>query len=114
MMHSGKFTKKNPPKKTGDQLMKQTNPKKTCFFFSLSLTKTAGKKKKPQTHVGNSSLWCPQVKSHYAQLEEALGVVTQERDFAVRQRNQLRVKLENLEQVLKVRPLPTMHFCDLK
>lgn len=46
-----------------------------------------------------------QVKSEYAQLKEALGAVTQERDLALWERNQLQGKLENLEQVLKVRKL---------
>nr|XP_019949540.1 PREDICTED: RIMS-binding protein 2 isoform X10 [Paralichthys olivaceus] len=41
------------------------------------------------------------VKSEYAQLKEALGAVTQERDLALWERNQLQGKLENLEQVLK-------------
>ncbi|XP_037536626.1 RIMS-binding protein 2 [Nematolebias whitei] len=41
------------------------------------------------------------VKSEYVQLKEALGVVTQERDLALWERNQLQGKLENLEQVLK-------------
>ncbi|XP_055367442.1 RIMS-binding protein 2 isoform X5 [Betta splendens] len=41
------------------------------------------------------------VKSEYAQLKDALGAVTRERDSAVWERNQLRGKLENLEQVLK-------------
>lgn len=44
-----------------------------------------------------------QVKSEYAQLKETLGAVTQERDLAVWEKNQLQGKLENLEQVLKVR-----------
>lgn len=43
-----------------------------------------------------------QVKSEYAQLKERLGVVTQERDLALWEKNQLQGKLENLEQVLKV------------
>ncbi|XP_061672634.1 peripheral-type benzodiazepine receptor-associated protein 1-like isoform X1 [Syngnathoides biaculeatus] len=43
------------------------------------------------------------VKSEYAQLKDTLGAVTQERDFALWERNQLRGKLENLEQVLKCR-----------
>lgn len=43
------------------------------------------------------------MKSEYAQLKETLGAVTQERDLAVWERNQLQGKLENLEQVLKVR-----------
>ncbi|XP_077377549.1 RIMS-binding protein 2 isoform X5 [Festucalex cinctus] len=41
------------------------------------------------------------VKSEYAQLKDTLGAVTQERDFALWERNQLQGKLENLEQVLK-------------
>ncbi|XP_015225620.1 PREDICTED: RIMS-binding protein 2-like isoform X8 [Cyprinodon variegatus] len=41
------------------------------------------------------------VKSEYAQLKERLGVVTQERDLALWEKNQLQGKLENLEQVLK-------------
>ncbi|KAM8886023.1 RIMS-binding protein 2 isoform 17-T26 [Spinachia spinachia] len=41
------------------------------------------------------------VKSEYAQLKEALGAVTQERDLALWERNKLQGKLENLEQVLK-------------
>lgn len=44
-----------------------------------------------------------QVKSEYAKLKETLGAVTQERDLALWERNQLQDKLENLEQVLKVR-----------
>ncbi|XP_075903161.1 RIMS-binding protein 2 isoform X2 [Nelusetta ayraudi] len=42
-----------------------------------------------------------QVKSEYAKLKETLGAVTQERDLALWERNQLQDKLENLEQVLK-------------
>lgn len=45
-------------------------------------------------------LW---VKSEYVRLKETLGAVTQERDLALLERNQLQGKLENLEQVLKVR-----------
>uniref|UniRef100_A0A4W6FKH7 RIMS-binding protein 2 n=1 Tax=Lates calcarifer TaxID=8187 RepID=A0A4W6FKH7_LATCA len=41
------------------------------------------------------------VKSEYAQLKKTLGAVTQERDLALWERNQLQGKLENLEQVLK-------------
>ncbi|TMS03800.1 hypothetical protein E3U43_000689 [Larimichthys crocea] len=41
------------------------------------------------------------VKSEYAKLNETLGAVTQERDLALWERNQLQDKLENLEQVLK-------------
>ena len=48
-----------------------------------------------------------QVKSEYAKLKETLGAVTQERDLALWEKNQLQDKLENLEQVLKVRrPVP--------
>lgn len=43
------------------------------------------------------------MKSEYAKLNETLGAVTQERDLALWERNQLQDKLENLEQVLKVR-----------
>lgn len=46
---------------------------------------------------------CVQVKSEYAKLKETLGAVTQERNLALWERNQLQDKLENLEQVLKVR-----------
>ncbi|KAM8759482.1 RIMS-binding protein 2 isoform 2-T2 [Acanthopagrus schlegelii] len=41
------------------------------------------------------------VKSEYAKLKETLGAVTQERDLALWEKNQLQDKLENLEQVLK-------------
>uniref|UniRef100_A0A3Q3NE24 RIMS-binding protein 2 n=1 Tax=Labrus bergylta TaxID=56723 RepID=A0A3Q3NE24_9LABR len=41
------------------------------------------------------------VKSEYAHLKETLGAVTQERDLALWEKNQLQDKLENLEQVLK-------------
>ncbi|XP_054628046.1 RIMS-binding protein 2 isoform X4 [Dunckerocampus dactyliophorus] len=41
------------------------------------------------------------VKTEYAQLKDTLGAVTQERDLALWERNQLQGKLENLEQVLK-------------
>lgn len=43
------------------------------------------------------------LKSEYVNLKETLGAVTQERDLALLERNQLQGKLENLEQVLKVR-----------
>lgn len=51
------------------------------------------------------SLFVPsaQVKSEYAQLKDTLGAVTQERDLALWEKTQLQGKLENLEQVLKVR-----------
>lgn len=52
-----------------------------------------------------------QVKSEYAKLKETLGAVTQERDLALWERNQLQDKLENLEQVLKVRkPTPRSYL----
>ncbi len=55
-----------------------------------------------------------QVKSEYAKLKETLGAVTQERDLALWERNQLQDKLENLEQVLKVRkPAPKAHLSPL-
>uniref|UniRef100_UPI00398E3614 peripheral-type benzodiazepine receptor-associated protein 1-like n=1 Tax=Pristiophorus japonicus TaxID=55135 RepID=UPI00398E3614 len=41
------------------------------------------------------------VKVDYEHLKEALPVVTRERDLAVQEKDKLRVKLENLEQVLK-------------
>ncbi|KAM5313133.1 RIMS-binding protein 2 isoform 4-T4 [Glossophaga mutica] len=42
-----------------------------------------------------------QVKAEYARLSHTLAIVTQERDLAVKEKCQLRAKLENLEQVLK-------------
>lgn len=53
--------------------------------------------------ISSISLCSIQVKSEYAKLKETLGAVTQERDLALWERNQLQDKLENLEQVLKVR-----------
>ncbi|XP_008587131.1 PREDICTED: uncharacterized protein LOC103604350, partial [Galeopterus variegatus] len=41
------------------------------------------------------------VKEDYAQLSRKLTVVTRERDLAVKEKHQLKAKLENLEQVLK-------------
>ena len=56
------------------------------------------------SHCGSPCcVLCDQVKSEYAQLKETLGAVTQERDSALREKTQLQGKLENLEQVLKVR-----------
>lgn len=63
----------------------QKKPSKTKLVCSLLLVLSA------------------QVKSEYAKLNETLGAVTQERDLALWERNQLQDKLENLEQVLKVR-----------
>lgn len=51
-----------------------------------------------------------QVKSDYAHLRETLLRVTKERDLAARGKHQLQAKLENLEQVLKVRRNPEFHF----
>lgn len=42
------------------------------------------------------------MKAEYAQLSHTLAIVTRERDLAVKEKCQLRAKLENLEQVLKV------------
>lgn len=56
--------------------------------------------------ISSLSLCSVQVKSEYAKLKETLGAVTQERDLALWERNQLQDKLENLEQVLKVRDGP--------
>ena len=55
------------------------------------------------------------VKSDYEQLRETFGTVTQERDLARQEKNQLRGQLENLEEVLKVRNTIHPHlFCQLK
>lgn len=45
---------------------------------------------------------CLQVRAEHARLRRALALVTGERDLAVREKRQLRAKLENLEHVLKV------------
>ncbi|XP_034152290.1 RIMS-binding protein 2 [Esox lucius] len=61
-------------------------------------------KKHLSLHLFNGSqkaVQYEQVKSEYEQLKETLGAVTQERDLALREKTQLQVKLENLEQVLK-------------
>ncbi|XP_061842063.1 RIMS-binding protein 2 isoform X13 [Nerophis lumbriciformis] len=50
---------------------------------------------------GHKSSEYERVKTEYAQLKDTLGAVTQERDLAQWERNQLQGKLENLEQVLK-------------
>lgn len=86
---------------------------------------TQGKQTVEQLHCQTQALCSlhvlsAQVKSEYAQLKETLGAVTQERDLALWERNQLQGKLENLEQVLKVRnpapragmtPLPVSTVC---
>ncbi|XP_019342211.2 RIMS-binding protein 2 isoform X7 [Alligator mississippiensis] len=51
--------------------------------------------------VSQKALQYDQVKSDYDQLRETLIIVTKERDLAVKEKHQLQVKLENLEQVLK-------------
>ncbi|XP_019362631.1 PREDICTED: RIMS-binding protein 2 isoform X8 [Gavialis gangeticus] len=51
--------------------------------------------------VSHKALQYDQVKSDYDQLRETLIIVTKERDLAVKEKHQLQVKLENLEQVLK-------------
>lgn len=54
------------------------------------------------------------VKSDYEQLRETFGTVTQERDLARQEKNQLQGQLENLEQVLKVRATIHPHLlCQL-
>lgn len=42
------------------------------------------------------------MKAEYARLNHTLTLVTRERDLAVKEKNELQAKLENLEQVLKV------------
>lgn len=51
------------------------------------------------------------LQSEYVNLKETLGAVTQERDLALLERNQLQGKLENLEQVLKVRTTVLLCQC---
>lgn len=71
---------------------------------SLFWGRAAGRAQRQQSsRISSNSLCSIQVKSEYAQLKETLGAVTQERDLALWERNQLQDKLENLEQVLKVR-----------
>lgn len=50
-----------------------------------------------------SNVMSPQVKSDYDQLKQTFAVVTWERQVAHQQRSQLQVKVDNLEQVVKVR-----------
>ncbi|XP_053224952.1 RIMS-binding protein 2 isoform X11 [Podarcis raffonei] len=51
--------------------------------------------------ISHKALQYDQVKTDYVQLRETLAAVTKERDLAVKEKHQLRAKLENLEQVLK-------------
>ncbi|XP_060125703.1 RIMS-binding protein 2 isoform X6 [Zootoca vivipara] len=51
--------------------------------------------------ISHKALQYDQVKTDYDQLRETLAAVTKERDLAVKEKHQLRAKLENLEQVLK-------------
>lgn len=56
------------------------------------------------SHVSHSPLICHvKVKSDYAQLRETLASVSEQRDLARREKDELQDKLENLEQALKVR-----------
>ncbi|XP_053135059.1 RIMS-binding protein 2 isoform X14 [Hemicordylus capensis] len=51
--------------------------------------------------ISHKALQYDQVKTDYDQLRETLTTVTKERDLAVKEKQQLQAKLENLEQVLK-------------
>ncbi|XP_043924691.1 RIMS-binding protein 2-like isoform X12 [Protopterus annectens] len=51
--------------------------------------------------LSHKALQYDQVKSDHYELREALAIVIQERDLAVKEKNQLQAKLESLEQVLK-------------
>lgn len=73
---------------------------KRCDFSPGNQTKPT---KAMQSNLCSVLVLFAQVKSEYAQLKDTLGAVTQERDLALWERNQLQGKLENLEQVLKVR-----------
>lgn len=73
--------------------------------FHLSNRGKRGNSVSLKTFLINLSLFLSlcQVKSEYEQLQEALYTVTVERDCALLERTELQGKLENLEQVLKVR-----------
>ncbi|KAK5909997.1 hypothetical protein CesoFtcFv8_003875 [Champsocephalus esox] len=76
----------------------------TCQTLENELQDFLHENKHLNLHLFNSSNKTSEyekVKSEYAQLKETLGSVTQERDLALWERNQLQGKLENLEQVLK-------------
>ncbi|KAF0033528.1 hypothetical protein F2P81_013594 [Scophthalmus maximus] len=76
----------------------------TCQTLENERQDFLQKNKHLNLHLFNSSHKASEyekVKSEYAQLKETLGAVTQERDLALWERNQLQGKLENLEQVLK-------------
>ncbi|KAF7240794.1 RIMS-binding protein 2 [Varanus komodoensis] len=51
--------------------------------------------------TSHKALQYDQVKTDYDQLRKTVAAVTKERDLAVKEKHQLRAKLENLEQVLK-------------
>ncbi|XP_035495432.1 RIMS-binding protein 2 isoform X13 [Scophthalmus maximus] len=113
------------PETLSDQRLKQTvleteisNRRKECEALEAEVKKKnqtcqtlenerqdfLQKNKHLNLHLFNSSHKASEyekVKSEYAQLKETLGAVTQERDLALWERNQLQGKLENLEQVLK-------------
>uniref|UniRef100_A0A4W5R8U2 Uncharacterized protein n=1 Tax=Hucho hucho TaxID=62062 RepID=A0A4W5R8U2_9TELE len=87
-----------------EEAVKKNN--QTCQTLENELQDALQEKKHLSLHLFNTSqntVQYEQVKSEYAQLKETLGAVTQERDSALREKTQLQGKLENLEQVLKVR-----------
>lgn len=55
------------------------------------------------SYFSSLSLCHVKVKSDYEQLRETLANVSEQRDTARREKDELQVKLENLEQALKVR-----------
>ncbi|XP_068166355.1 RIMS-binding protein 2 isoform X4 [Antennarius striatus] len=76
----------------------------TCQTLENELQDFLQENKHLNLHLFNNSHKASEyekVKSEYARLKETLGAVTQERDLALWERNQLQDKLENLEQVLK-------------
>ncbi|KAM9858243.1 RIMS-binding protein 2 [Aulostomus maculatus] len=76
----------------------------TCQTLENELQDFLQENKHLSLHLFNNShkaFEYEKVKSDYAQLKDTLGAVTQERDLALWERNQLQGKLENLEQVLK-------------
>ncbi|XP_047447712.1 RIMS-binding protein 2 isoform X15 [Mugil cephalus] len=76
----------------------------TCQTLENELQDFLQENKHLNLHLFNNSHKASEhekVKSEYAKLKETLGAVTQERDLALWERNQLQGKLENLEQVLK-------------
>ncbi|KAF7669159.1 hypothetical protein LDENG_00236050 [Lucifuga dentata] len=76
----------------------------TCQTLQNELQDFLQEKKRLSLQLFNSShkeSEYEKVKADYARLKETLCAVTQERDLALWERNQLQGKLENLEQVLK-------------